>query len=281
MSPLAVAFIVGFVVLLGTGLTCVVCLDRKSAVDAGEDFVERLFTVSPYLGITGLFFLVRRVTNDATVHLSEEIGFRITDWIYGVEGLVVEQIQNLTPDALIPVFSGFYMFGFAYLLITPIVLYLLTPALRPLKELLVAYILNYLSGAIFYTLFIAYGPRVYVSEHVDGLLYDLFPESQELTAAVSSNTDVFPSLHTSLSIIVLLFAWQTRDIQPNWFPIAALVAAGVVLSTMILGIHWVVDVIAGVVLAVGCVLAARYLVAFVEGKPSGNQQSEETSAETA
>jgi membrane-associated phospholipid phosphatase len=281
MSPFAVALIVGFVVLLGTGLTCVVCLDRKSAVTAGEDFVERLFTVSPYLGLTGLFFLVRRVTNDATVHLSEKVGFRITDWIYGVEGLVVEQIQNLTPDALIPVFSGFYMFGFAYLLITPIVLYLLAPALRPLKELLVAYVLNYLSGAVLYTLFIAYGPRVYVSEHVDGLLYDLFPESQELTAAVSSNTDVFPSLHTSLSIIVLLFAWQTRDILPNWFPIASFVAAGVVLSTMILGIHWVVDVVAGVVLAVCCVLAARYLVGLFEGKSSGKPQSEETNPETA
>jgi membrane-associated phospholipid phosphatase len=281
MSPLEVAIIVGFVVLLGTVLTCVVCLDRESAATAVDTLGQRLVTVSPYLGLTALFFLVRRLTNDATITISEEIGFRITDWIYGVEGLVVEQMQNLTPDPLIPVFSGFYMFGFAYLLITPIVLYLLTPALRPLKELLVAYVLNYLSGGILYMIFIAYGPRVYVSEHVDGLLYDLFPESQELTAAVSSNTDVFPSLHTSLSVIVLLFAWQTREIQPNWFPISAFVATGVVLSTMILGIHWVIDVVAGVILAVCCVLAARYLVAVVEGDSSGKPQSGERGAETA
>lgn len=265
MSPLAVAAVVGFVVLVGLLTTCGLCIGSTIGKQAA-DIRRRLLVISPYLGVTGLFFLMRRLTNDMTVALSEDIGFRITDWIYSVEGLFVARLQAATPDPLIPVFSGFYMFGFAYLLVTPIVLYLLAPDLRKLKELLVAYVLNYLSGTLFYTLFIAYGPRIRVSGHVDGLLYDLFPESQELTAAMSSKTDVFPSLHTSLAIIVLLFAYQTRHTMPRWFSISAVVSAGVVLSTMILGIHWFIDVLAGVLLAVGCVVASQSLVTFVEGQ---------------
>jgi len=278
MSPLEVATVVGVGVGLALLVTCVLCLDRRSIARAPDSVGTRLRAVSPYLGLAGLFFVVRRLTNDLTVRASEAIGLRITDAIYAVEGLAVTQIQDATPAALVPVFSAFYMFGFAYLLVAPIVLYLVAPAIRPLKELLVAYVLNYLGGAIMYALFTAYGPRVYVSEHVDGLLYDLFPESQELTAAVSSNTDVFPSLHTSLSVIVLLFAWQTRGLLPRWFTVSAIVSTGVVLSTMVLGIHWVADVVAGLVFAVVCVVAARRLVAAVEGPLTGPRQSDTETA---
>ena len=182
-------------------------------------------------------------------------------------------VQDLTPQILIPVFSGFYMFGFAFLLVAPVVLYLFTPALRPLKELFVAYILNYAAGAFFYSFFVAVGPRNHLSQ-VDGLMYQFYPDTQDVTSAVSENTDVFPSLHTSLSVIVLLFAWQTRDLQPRWLQITTVVTTGIVLSTMILGIHWVVDVVAGIALAFLCVFLARRIVDVTEARLSDRTTEE-------
>ncbi|WP_337652847.1 phosphatase PAP2 family protein [Halomontanus rarus] len=100
-----------------------------------------------------------------------------------------------------------------------------------------------------YTLFIAYGPRNHRSS-VDGLMYRFYPQTQEVTAAVSSKTSVSPSLHTSLAVVVLLFAWRSHRAYPRWFTIASVVATSVVLSTMCLGIHWAINVAAGLLLAV-------------------------------
>ena len=274
MSFLLVSLTVGVVVFTGIIATCTVCLSPEQIRDAIKNYDSRLSDLAPYLVLTGVFFIIRRFTVGPSQRLSEEIGVEITGAIYQIEGLFVEVIQNATPEFLIPVFSGFYMFGFAFLLVAPIVLYALTPAMRPLKELLVAYILNYAAGAVFYTVFVAVGPRIYVTEHVDGLMYQFYPSTADLTSVVSENTDVFPSLHTSLSVIVLLFAWQTRHIQPRWLNITAAISTGIILATMILGIHWLVDVIAGIVLAFACVFLARRIVRVTEDRLSEPQASE-------
>jgi membrane-associated phospholipid phosphatase len=66
---------------------------------------------------------------------------------------------------------------------------------------------------------------------------------------VNTNTNVFPSLHTSLSITVALIAWQTRRQYPLWTAVSVPIAASVVISTMYLGIHWAIDVLAGALMA--------------------------------
>ncbi|WP_336328113.1 phosphatase PAP2 family protein [Halovenus sp. HT40] len=275
MSFLSVSLIIGAVVVTGIVATCTVCLTPAQIRETLGSLDSRLSDLAPYLILAGVFFVIRRFTQGPSQRLSREVGIEITKSIYRVEGLVVAHLQNATPEALIPVFSGFYMFGFAFLLVTPIVVYLFTPALRPLKELLVAYILNYAAGALFYTFFVAVGPRIYVTEHVDGLMYQFYPQTADVTSVVSENTDVFPSLHTSLSVIVLLFAWRTRHIQPRWLQITAIVSSGIVLATMILGIHWAIDVVAGIILAAGCVFLAEQIVEITEGRLS-NRQSKET-----
>lgn len=269
MALSTVVLITGAVVFTGIVLTSVLCLDRSHLAQTREEYRDRIRILAPYFAITALFFVLKRFTHEPSVQLSEQIGIESTATLYAIEGEFVAWLQSITPEFAYTVFSGFYMFGFSYLLLVPLVLYTLTPAIRELKELLVAYMLNYLIGQICYTLFIAYGPRVYLST-VEGKMYNLYPQTQDLTGAVSANTDVFPSLHTSLTVVVLLFAWQTRDVQPRWFPVAAVVTTGVVVSTMTLGIHWLVDVLAGLLLAVGTVAASKPLVARAEGEPFGS-----------
>lgn len=280
MSFLLVTSVVGLVVFVGLVTTCALCLSRKQFRNARESIDSRIVEVAPYLALGGLFFVLRRFAEGPSLGISDAIGLEITAEIYAVEGLFVAWVQNVTPTVLIPVFSGFYMFGFAFLLLTPVALYTLAPAMRPLKELLVAYVLNYTAGTIFFTLFIAYGPRIYVSNQVEGLMYQFYPQTAELTSTVSERTDVFPSLHTSLAVIVLLFAWQTRHILPRWVLIAAVVANGIILSTMVTGIHWLIDVLAGILLAGVCVVLARRVVAVAEGKESGSSQPDQRGAES-
>jgi membrane-associated phospholipid phosphatase len=274
MSFTRVTTIVGTAVFLMLVATCALCLSRQQFFDARDEFKGRVLELAPYFALAGLFFLIRRFSEGSSQQLSDEIGIEITAEIYAIEGLFVAYVQDLTPTFLVPVFSAFYMFGFAFLLLAPIALYVLAPAMRSLKELLVAYVLNYIIGTAMFTLFIAYGPRVYVSDHVDGLLYDFYPSTAELTSTVSERTDVFPSLHTSLAVIVLLFAWQTRHALPRWLYIAAVMASGVVLSTMVTGIHWLIDVLAGIALAVSCMVLAKRIVLVAEGDDPRRQPDE-------
>ncbi|QCC51110.1 phosphatase PAP2 family protein [Halapricum salinum] len=264
MSLLSVSAVVGLVVFAGVVSTIPVCFDRRSLRQARRTLDEALFDAAPYLGLVALVLLFRRFVHDESVQLSHEVGRNITDTLFAVEGFFVAHLQALTPDALVPVFAAFYVFGFTYLLVVPVVLYALASTTRSLKELLVAYALNDVIGMSLYTLFVAYGPRLHIANRVDGLLYDLYPQVRQLTTAVSANTNVFPSLHTSLSVVVLVFAWRTRENQPRWFAIAAICAGAIVLSTMVLGIHWLTDVVAGVCLAYVCVVLAGWIVAAVE-----------------
>jgi len=95
---------------------------------------------------------------------------------------------------------------------------------------------------------------------VEPLLFDLVPLSQLLTAQINSSTNVFPSLHTSLSTTVAVLAWQTREVYPRWPVLSVPLALGVAFSTMYLGIHWAIDVLAGVCLGLASVAIAGWIV---------------------
>jgi membrane-associated phospholipid phosphatase len=259
-----VTFVTIAIVCIGVAATCALCVRSSALPRTAAELRRRARTAVPYLGVTGLILLVKRLTHYRRLELSHALDWDITGGIYAVEGSFVASLQDVVPDALVGFFSVMYMFGFPYLLVTAFGLYFLSPTQRRFKELLVAFALNTLIGSVFYTVFIAYGPRNHLSS-VDGLMYQFYPQTQELTAEISANTNVFPSLHTSLAVIVLLFAWRSRRTYPRWFSIAAPVATFVVFSTMYLGIHWLVDVVAGIALAVWCVLTAERFVARVEG----------------
>lgn len=266
-------FVTAVVVAPSLVATCLLCTDRtqvrRTVDELGTSFVE----VAPYLGVILLFSVFKHLTSDTRLRLSRVIDWNITDGLYALEGRFVAELQAATPDVTYGFFTGMYMFGFPYLLVVPPVIYFLTSSQRHLKELLVAYILNHVVGVVCYTLFIAYGPRIWIPSHVNGVMYRLYPWTQEITAAVSSKTNVFPSLHTSLSVVALIFAWRTRGSYPRWFYVAAFTAVSVLLSTMVLGIHWLTDLLAGILLGAGSVAAAGWIVSelgqHVESAPDG------------
>lgn len=263
-------FLTAAVVTPGLVATCLLCIDRERLPESRDDLETSLVDLAPYLGVIVLVSVVKRLTSRSRLELSRDIDWNITGALYAVEGRFVAELQAVTPDVTYGFFSGMYMFGFPYLLVAPAVVYFLTASERPLKELLVAYVLNHVVGLICYTLFIAYGPRNWPRSRVDGVMYQLYPWTQEITAAVSSKTNVFPSLHTSLSVVALLIAWRTRGTYPRWFYVAAFSSVSIMLSTMVLGIHWLTDILAGVVLGTWSVLAAEWIVARLgdDGEPT-------------
>lgn len=240
------------------GAVTIVGRSRLSAL--ATEFTPRLKEVGPYLAVLVVVLALNSVVRDFSQQLSWAINLNITDTIAAIEGEFVAVVQSFETELLTEYFSTVYIYGYVFLLVFPLLAYLALSDRKTVKSLIIAYSLNYFIGLALYIIFVAYGPRNYNPELFQNLLYDTNTQYQLLTGEVNTHTNVFPSLHTSLSATVALFAYKTRAEYPYWLIIATLLAVSVIISTMYLGIHWATDVVFGLLLAGTCVyLAERYI----------------------
>lgn len=244
--------------LLVAGTWLVVGRDRVGAGLRG--WRHRLAEVWRHLAVLGVVLMLNKVARDYGPTISWFLDWNLTTLIFRIEGTAPAWIQSLGSPGATVVFGSVYIFGYAFLLVFPFVLYFFHQSPRPLRRTTIAFVVNYAIGVFLYTLFVSYGPRNVMPDLVEPLLFTEFPASKLITSKVNTNTNVFPSLHSSLSTTVAILAWQTRDQYPRWPPIAVPLAGAVLFSTVYLGIHWIIDVVAGVVLGWGSVVAATRLV---------------------
>ncbi|EMA36646.1 phosphatase PAP2 family protein [Halobiforma nitratireducens] len=245
---------------------------RRLAAAVGDVRWRLKACLLPLAALAVILFL-RWVTVDAVVRLERQVvGNPITSLLFEFERLLFPEypvafLQSFQTPELTSYFVFIYIYGYAFLLLFPFVAYFALEEMDELSTLIVAFAVNYGIGLVCYILFLAMGPRNVDPTLFEGLLYDAFPESRTLTNQVNQNTNVFPSLHTSLAMTVFFLAWHTRDEYPLWLPISGVLAISVALSTMYLGIHWFLDVAAGIALAALSVYIARNYT--VEGALDG------------
>ena len=237
------------VVFVMVAIASIICIGPERLRRTRVELRPRFAVAAPYLVLLVTVLALNSATRRSMQQISWLIAWNLTGWIYSIERNFVSVLQSwLYSSEATVYFSFIYLFGYAFLLVFPLVAYFALETQEPLQEVTAAYAANYGLGLICYLFVVAYGPRnIGVA---DQLMYDLFPQAQLITTAVNVNTNVFPSLHTSLSATVMLFAWRTREAYPLWLPIATVIGSSVIVSTMYLGIHWVIDVLAGIVLAV-------------------------------
>ncbi|WP_418281876.1 phosphatase PAP2 family protein [Halorubrum sp. DTA98] len=265
--------------VLWVGSMCFVAgmaiIGPRRLYELGHDFVPRLREARLQIAALIAVLIASAVGRGALQTLSELVGLRMTGTIYALEGGFVAWVQAtfVTPE-LTMYFSWVYVYGYVFLLVFPFIAYAALSETTTLKRLLSAYALNYAIGLVFYTLILAHGPRNVMPDVVTSLLYTFNPEYQALTTEVNESTNVFPSLHTSLSVTVALFAVLTRREYPGWPVIAIPLAISITTATMYLGIHWLVDVIAGIGLASVCVYLSYRFVESVDDNDADTNGSD-------
>lgn len=244
-------------ICLGIGIYTIVGPERVRRLQ--DEYRSRLRDSLPHLGFLGGVFVLSMYWRPIGGELSWTVGYNVTHTLYTIEGTLVPAIQGIATPELTWLLSFVYVFGYVVLLLFPLVAYLFLDTLRPFRVTILAYVINYLAGLCSYTVFVAYGPRNYMPGQVRGLMYEVWPEIEQLTTQINTNANVFPSLHTSLAVTVALLAWYTRGSYPKWFYVAAGTAVTIAFSTMYLGLHWGVDVLVGTVLGLGSVWSAAYI----------------------
>ena len=269
-AMIAVVLAITASLLIGLLIVCV-GRDRLALIRSDPDTVtSRLRAITPYVAVLAGILILNKGLQAHLVAFSYEYGIEPTALFYAIEGDFVAGVQGFFPDAMTLYFSGMYVFGYVVLLTFPLVAYLFASSTRPIKTTVLAYSINYAIAVVCYATVRAHGPRTYHEESesaatVSHGLVELFPDIVYLTSLVNSQTNIFPSLHASLSVTVLLIAQLNHTELPRWTPIAALLSTSVVVATMALGIHWLIDVAAGILLAIVSVTGARAIVRCRDG----------------
>ncbi len=145
-------------------------------------------------------------------------------------------------------FTFFYVLFFLWAPLLALILYLKKDYVK-FRYTMVGVILAFYMGYFGYVLFPAAPPRIVLAEHFTKTLEGL-PFLDEIRNSIdvfpSTSRGAFPSLHAGATLVALFFAWR----YARWyFWLVLPFALGLISSTIYLRHHYVIDLIAGWVLA--------------------------------
>ncbi|MES2155053.1 MAG: phosphatase PAP2 family protein [bacterium] len=182
-----------------------------------------------------------------TAHLPAAVQTGPTTFLSGLEGGFHEALQShLSWGWLRPVLTTVYVAGYPFVIVACIVLPVWMDQGRLARRSLAAYAMCFLAALPFY-LFVPVDEVWVHNAHVENIV-NSYPLVRQHLYSFNDVNNCFPSLHTAISTALAALVWQGP--MPRAFRVTMVaLAAAIVFSTMYLGIHWLVDVLAGLLLA--------------------------------
>ena len=190
-------------------------------------------------------------------------GWDFTHWFYAIEGNAVGVIQDALRNPVLDYLLVLvYTVGAFSLYFTPFFVLVALGRGRSAMRISVTMMAIWAVGVVFYLFFPVYEVWVTASPDypygwtdVDPILFEYLPEARGSWGYQTALNNNFPSLHVALSCGIAMALWLARE---KWLAIpSTVVAAGVTLATVYLGIHWLSDVAAGLLLAGGAAWLAH------------------------
>ena len=157
-------------------------------------------------------------------------------------------------------FAFFYFGYFALLAVHVLPMVFFSRRRRLTAEFALGMITVYATAHTIYMLVPGYGPVRFLADRYEHALPSGFWLDAVLNAVQSGGAqkDIFPSLHTAGPVFLSLFSFRHRDKWPfkyTW-PLVAFFSANIVIATMFLRWHYLIDVLAGIALSSGACLLA-------------------------
>jgi membrane-associated phospholipid phosphatase len=172
----------------------------------------------------------------------------VEQWIFG--GQPVVWAEAWITRTRTEVFGLFYA---SFFMIAPsaVALIWLSGRREAAREVLLGVVLCFYTGYVLYLIFPAAPPRLYLeslgmfSVNLRGGPVMDFQSALIRMMPDDASRAAFPSLHAGVSLLTLVYTWR----YVRWyFPILLVIVTGLLLSTVYLRHHYVVDLIAGAML---------------------------------
>lgn len=204
--------------------------------------VVALVLVDTYLMLRGLLPLLRPDTVDARLHALDLALFRVEPSLW---------LERYATEAAVEWFAAAYLGHYA-LCAAAMVSFVAFPASAVTRRLALGVTLIFCIGQLGYMIVPATGPFDHLVGAFRGPLQGRFfwDALLRLVYRAGAIKDVFPSLHTAVSVWATLFVWSLARTRLACFAAASVtfLALNIVASTLLLRWHYGVDVIAGAVL---------------------------------
>jgi membrane-associated phospholipid phosphatase len=185
--------------------------------------------------------------------------------IFGVHPTVwMERLIN-------PLLTGLLQFAYISYYFIPLslgIVLIVRGRFGEFEEVLFGILLCFYLSYVGYLLVPAIGPRFTLSHLQTGDLQvsPFIATIQDALNRLEKNkTDAFPSGHTAVSLMSLFYAWKVRE--KKLFAGLIPVVTGLIISTVYLRYHYVIDVIAGIALTVLTIALAPGLRRLLTGTP--------------
>ncbi|MCR8644111.1 phosphatase PAP2 family protein [Paenibacillus sp. N1-5-1-14] len=237
---------------------------KKDPIRIAYTFVMNLIRSPRYLLHFGALVLILLMNNlelwvEKFIHNKTDF----TLIFYSIEKEFVANIQHFfLNDTLTYVTSFFYVIVFSTLMIVSIALYTWNKNYQLFNALCYAIIINYVVAMPFY-LFFQVNEVWVLNPNVNMLISNVFPTFEQTYREMSGINNCFPSLHTSLSITMAVIATHSGNAFWKWF--TRITAGIIIFSIFYLGIHWFLDMGAGLILGVA---ASKYGLKIAQGRQS-------------
>lgn len=228
-------------------------------------FLFTLWAFLPYIlisiGYDNLFILSK--LNPYQYEDFDQVLMKLDEMLFGVQPTMWLQ------SWVHPIFVEYFMLTYSMFIVIPFMylVYLYEKGhIRLLYKVLFAEILSVAVALTSFIFLPAKGPRFYLANEYEvplqgipipllqyfgvNSLFELQWDMWNKLAQI--HTDCFPSMHTCLCLIVLIFATKYRDLF-KWKMLSMhviwITVISLIISTVYLRYHWVVDVILGAIMA--------------------------------
>jgi hypothetical protein len=214
-------------------------------------FAPLLYRLAIYGGVQLSYFFLGRllpIVNQRTLDLQL---WHLDLALFGVEPAIYMD-RWVTP--LTTEWFSFFYFGYFFLLAVYVVpILLLARHRRVLGEFALGLILLFCIGHTVYMLVPGYGPyRALAHEFAHPLPAGTWHDTvMHTVASGGAMMDIFPSLHTAAPTFLAMYSFRHKDKLPfrwAWLPVS-FCAINIIGATMFLRWHYVIDVVAGLVLS--------------------------------
>jgi len=188
--------------------------------------------------------------------LGRDLGYHLASAAHWFEGAsTIEGYETSTP-IIVYGYSSAYFFAMLVLVFATGWALARTPGREPFRVFALAVTVDYAISLPFF-LFFPVPERWAYPDSGAILLSDLWaPELIEIFRPISGLDNCFPSFHVSLTVVMVVLAFLYR-LRYRWS--ALWIGLLITLSTSVLGIHWLTDIVAGLATGILAVTVARLM----------------------
>ena len=229
----------------------VIALIRGPVLRWGTTASSLIYRTAVIGALLSSFFQLREILPAVSPWTDDAHIFAFDLRVFGVEPSVWLD-QYVTPKTT-EWFAFFYFLYFLILSVHVLPLVYWQRDTQLLARFATGMLLIFCTAHLVYMIVPGFGPYWYLKgtfhhELQGGSFWRLVREAVE---AGGAQKDIFPSLHTAVPTYFAIFSFRHRRLSPFkfWWPVIAFLATQIIIATMFLRWHYLIDVVAGVVFA--------------------------------